>query len=179
LAPENTKSIKAKHAPSDARTSNEPKSKEEEKFFSPRKLLKEYDEEKPKKKARTKLNYDSTSSSSTGQQEEKHEEEDTSASASEDANDELFSPALKPPRASRSTSASPPNGRVRLETNFATTAQSDEAMDEEEAVADEMVHTVETVDAGEHEDEDATAPEQEFNPYVATDRLWLKPRCGY
>ncbi|POM69943.1 Nuclear LIM factor interactor-interacting protein hyphal form, partial [Phytophthora palmivora] len=152
-AAENSKSAKAKHA-ADERERNEPKSKDEEKFFSPRKLVKEYDqqdEKKPRaKKART-LNYDSVN----GEQEEKQEE---TTSATEDANDELFSPALKPPRATRSTSASPPNARGRLESKFATiSAQPDEKVEEEE----------EAVDIGEEdqEDEDATPLEQEFNPF--------------
>lgn len=156
-----------------------PKSKEEEKFFSPRKLLKEYDQEEQKpraKKARTKLNYDSASSAN-GEQEEKQEQEEEAsasaeASASEDANDELFSPALKPPRASRSTSASPPNARVRLETTFTnTSAQPDEQMEEEVAPVEEAMDAVDTADAEEQEEEDATPPEQEFNPYVAWIRL--------
>ncbi|GMF25312.1 unnamed protein product [Phytophthora lilii] len=174
-AAENSKSIKAKHAPpADARDTNVPKSKEEEKFFSPRKLLKEYDDEdkqqEPRaKKARTKLNYDAAESPD-GKQGQEQEEEETSASAdasaSEDANDELFSPALKPPKASRSTSVSPPNARVRLESKFAnTSAQSEEKMEDEES-AEETVHTIDMADAEEHEDEDATPPEQEFNPYA-------------
>ncbi|POM70209.1 Nuclear LIM factor interactor-interacting protein hyphal form, partial [Phytophthora palmivora] len=132
-AAENSKSTKAKHA-ADERERNEPNSKDEEKFFSPRKLVKEYD-----------------------QQDEKKPREETT-SATEDANDELFSPALKPPRATRSTSASPPNARGRLESKFATiSAQPDEKVEEEE----------EAVDIGEEEqeDEDATPLEQEFNPF--------------
>ncbi|KAG2761837.1 hypothetical protein JG687_00002368 [Phytophthora cactorum] len=163
-AAENSKSTKSKHAPpSDARDENAPKSKEEEKFFSPRKLLEEYDqqdkdEKKPRaKKART-LNYDSAVSPNDKQEEK--QEESADVSASEDTNDELFSPALKPPKASRSTSASPPNARTRLESKFAhTSAQPVEAMEEEAAEEDE------TVDADEQYDEDATPPEQEFNPF--------------
>ncbi|KAG7386445.1 CTD small phosphatase-like protein 2 [Phytophthora pseudosyringae] len=169
-AAENSKSIKAKHAPPpDAGDSSAP----EKKFFSPRKLLKEYDqqeqdEKKPRaKKART-LNYDSVSSLNGKQDEEKEETSASAdASASEDANDELFSPALKPPRASRSNSASPSNARVRLESEFATTnAQPDEKMEEEAAEVEETVHAVDSADADEQADvEDATPPEQEFNPF--------------
>ncbi|KAH7463015.1 hypothetical protein KRP22_001629 [Phytophthora ramorum] len=170
-AAENNKSAKAKRAPlSDARDTNEPKSKEEEKFFSPRKLLKEYDqEEKPRaKKARTRLNYDSAASSEGDEEEKQQQEEDAAASAdasaSEDANDELFSPTLKPPKVSRSTSASPPNGRVRLESKFATASeQLDEKMEEE--TVEETGHAVVTEEAGGQEEEDATPPEQEFNPF--------------
>ncbi|KAF4039801.1 NLI interacting factor-like phosphatase domain-containing protein [Phytophthora infestans] len=155
---DHSKSTKSKHAPpSDARNENVSKSEVEEKLHSPRKLLEEYDQQdkdvkKPRaKKART-LNYDSASSEKQG--------ESADTSASEDANDELFSPALRPPRASRSTSASPPNARARLESKFAhRSAQPDEKL-EEEATEEE-----ETVDAEEQDDEDATPLEQEFNPF--------------
>ncbi|KUF92825.1 Exocyst complex component 7 [Phytophthora nicotianae] len=160
---ETSKSTKATHAsPFDMCDGNAPGSKEEEQFFSPRKLLEEYDqndkdEKKPRaKKART-LNYDSASSPN-GKQDEK-EEESADTSANEEANDELFSPALKLPRVSRSTSTSPPNARTRLESKFAHTTQPEEKIEEEAAEEEESVETEE------QDDEDTTAPEQEFNPF--------------
>ncbi|ETP52941.1 hypothetical protein F442_02121 [Phytophthora nicotianae P10297] len=162
-AAETSKSTKATHAsPFDMCDGNAPGSKEEEQFFSPRKLLEEYDqkdkdEKKPRaKKART-LNYDSASSPN-GKQDEK-EEESADTSANEEANDELFSPALKLPRVSRSTSTSPPNARTRLESKFAHTTQPEEKIEEEAAEEEESVETEE------QDDEDTTAPEQEFNPF--------------
>ncbi|GMF44811.1 unnamed protein product [Phytophthora fragariaefolia] len=161
------KPVKAKHAASpDVSTP-----KEEEKFFSPRKLLEEYaqeDKERKPKNARTKLRYDSATTTDDKQEEKQEGDEDEStsaspdASASEDANDELFSPALKPPKASRSTSVSPPNGRAHLESKFASAnAQAEESM-EEDAVDED---TADSPDADEREDEDAGPPEQEFNPF--------------
>ncbi|KAE9353456.1 hypothetical protein PR003_g3853 [Phytophthora rubi] len=174
-AAENSKSAKAKHAPpSDARDTNAAESKEEEKFFSPRKLLKEYEQEdKPRsKKARTKLNYDSSSSPDDKQEDEQKQEEDeedestpADGSASEDANDELFSPALKPPKASRSTSVSPPNPRVHLESKYASASVQAEESVEEDAGADDEMHPADSPDTDEQEEEEATPPEHEFNPF--------------
>ncbi|RLN58588.1 hypothetical protein BBJ29_005493 [Phytophthora kernoviae] len=163
-AAENSKSIKAKHAPSSATSNNVPESKEDEKFFSPRKLLDEYDEEKPKaKKARASPSPEASGIKQNGT---KETAATMDASAGEDAaDDELFSPALKPPKASLSSSVSPADVRVRLETKFAgANAPSTEKMEDVETTIEETIPTTVTVD-GEDVEEDNASAEQEFNPF--------------
>ncbi|CAH0480637.1 unnamed protein product [Peronospora belbahrii] len=155
-AAENGEYINSKHVIlSKAQDSDVSRSKEGEKVFSPRKSRKDNDQEQEKargKKARIKLNYDSVNG-----------EKEVSEEASKD---ELFSPALKPPLTSRSTSTSPLNARGRLETKSAST-HPDEMMEEEATKDEEAVDAldVDMVDGDEQEEEDATPLEQEFNPF--------------
>ncbi|CAI5735185.1 unnamed protein product [Peronospora farinosa] len=156
---ENNTSIKSKHASSAASNDvNAITSKEEETLFSPRKLRKEYDqeEEKPKtKKTRTRLNYDSATSSN-GEQEQQE------TSFADAGKEELFSPALKPPSTSRSTSASPMNARGRLETK----PEPEEQMEKDIALAEESLDTSDHMVDGEGQEEECATPlEHEFNPF--------------
>ncbi|CAH0486324.1 unnamed protein product [Peronospora farinosa] len=156
---ENNTSFKSKHASSAASNDvNAITSKEEETLFSPRKLRKEYDqeEEKPKtKKTRTRLNYDSATSSN-GEQEQQE------TSFADAGKEELFSPALKPPSTSRSTSASPMNARGRLETK----PEPEEQMEKDIALAEESLDTSDHMVDGEGQEEECATPlEHEFNPF--------------
>ncbi|KAG7396254.1 CTD small phosphatase-like protein 2 [Phytophthora boehmeriae] len=164
-AAESSKSIKAKYAPSSASSSNNngPESKEAAKFLSPRKLLKEYDEEQPKaKKVRPNPSPETPESKLNGTK----ETATTHSSAGEDeADDELFSPALKPPRASRSSSVPPADVRVRLETKFAgASAPPAEKLEDVETTNESTAPATVTAD-GEDMDEDDAGTDQEFNPF--------------
>ncbi|RLN52663.1 hypothetical protein BBJ28_00007172 [Nothophytophthora sp. Chile5] len=165
---ENSKSTKSKHPLSAGRgDASVPKAKEDEKFFSPRKLANEYDdeEEKKPKSARSSPATAAAASSPAKKSKESEGELSASASAGEDANDELFSPALKPPRSSRSPSSSPSNVRVRLDSAFVSVTSSSSEKVEEEVETTTIEKTV-TAAAKDEEDEDAdaAAAEQEFNP---------------
>lgn len=144
------------------------RSKNEERMFSPRKLLEAYDQQDQgegngrAKKART-LDYDSTSSLDSKQENYHKRGVNVSTSESEDADDELFSPALKLPKVSRSTSVSPSNARVRLDSMATSSSKSRESsmvkVEEQEAAQSC------TVEEENQDEEEATPPEQEFNPF--------------
>ena len=164
-----TENNTAKQVPrSDASNLDDSKFKEEEKFFSPRKLLAEYDEEYKEKKpgavkARTKLNYDLVTVSDDELEQKQVEEGEPDGSK-----DGLFSPALKPPRTSRSTSASPPSAQGRLNIKLRLESVQPDNQAEHSIVLATEVIDADVVDEEEHEEEDGRLMEQEFNPYGAT-----------
>ncbi|CAI5727345.1 unnamed protein product [Hyaloperonospora brassicae] len=170
-----TKSIKSKAATSsEARDRKDgSKCKGEEKFFSPRKLLAECDEEHEgkrsgAKKARTKLRYDSVTVSDNEQEQIEEENDDEEKAVVDAGKDGLFSPALKPPRASRSSSASPPNAQGRLDIKLRPDCvQPDDRLEDDVALATEVVAAAaaDVANEDEHEEEDVTLMEQEFNPF--------------
>ncbi|RLN91312.1 hypothetical protein BBJ28_00013269 [Nothophytophthora sp. Chile5] len=168
-AAENSKSTKSKHPLSSGRgDASVPKAKEDEKFFSPRKLVNEYDDEAEKKPKSTRSSpaTAATASSPAKKSKESEGELSSSASAGEDANDALFSPTLKPPRSSRSPSSSPSNVRVRLDSAFVSVSSSSSKNVEEEVETTTIENTVATAAKDEEdEDADAAAAEQEFNPF--------------
>ena len=176
--PDTTKSIKSKTVTSsEARDrKNGSKCKEEEKLFSPRKLLAEYEEEEHEgkrsgaKKARTKLRYDSATVPDNEQEQIEEESDDEEKATVDAGKDGLFSPALKPPRASRSSSTSPPNAQGRLDIKLRLDCvQPDDRLEDDVALATEVVAAAaaDVANEDEQEEEDVTLMEQEFNPYEA------------
>uniref|UniRef100_A0AAV1TGF9 FCP1 homology domain-containing protein n=1 Tax=Peronospora matthiolae TaxID=2874970 RepID=A0AAV1TGF9_9STRA len=151
--------------PSDASNLDGAKFKEKEKLFSPRKLLAEYDEAYEEKqpgavKARTKLNYDLVTVSDD-ELEQKHVKE----GEPDGSKDGLFSPALKPPRTSRSTSASPPRAQGRLDVKLRLESVQPDDQAEHSVVLATEVFDADVVNEEEHEEEDGTMMEHEFNPF--------------
>ncbi|CEG40120.1 nuclear lim factor interactor-interacting protein hyphal [Plasmopara halstedii] len=136
------------------------RSKDDEKMFSPRKLLETSDKQNQDagksrvKKART-LDYESVSSTDGKQ------EEDVGVSTSEDANDELFSPVLKPPKTSRSASASPPDTRVRVDSAAIRSYAQPTELTEEVNIQEVSC----MLECDSQDEEESTPLEQDFNPF--------------
>uniref|UniRef100_K3WYH5 Mitochondrial import inner membrane translocase subunit TIM50 n=1 Tax=Globisporangium ultimum (strain ATCC 200006 / CBS 805.95 / DAOM BR144) TaxID=431595 RepID=K3WYH5_GLOUD len=131
-------------------------------FLSPRKLVSEYDTTEDK-------NTDKTSS--------KQEQSDADMPSEDDPTGVMFSPTLKPPRAVRTTSSSSSPSTTTPDASFLSSSSTcSEKNDDEEdtvaapATASEHVEAEDDEDAysytaGSESGSDASATEQEFNPF--------------
>jgi hypothetical protein len=190
----NTKSAKGKQAAVASPSLSAAQKEEEKKFFSPRKLAKEYDdvdddvdengdEKKPKKrKLNTVENADANGEKKKPEIEksddgkasngsEKQGDDLAAVSANGTTETVMFSPVLKVPRGTRSPSGGNSPVRethARLDSAFASAASSNtttpEKQDKEESVG---VHCEESSIASEEaEASSEVSSDNEFNPYV-------------